>query len=294
MPVTVLDDLSSGKRSNLPDNHGITLVQGDIADAALVDRLVAEASVVYHLAAIAAVQVCEHEPERANRTNVIGTDTIFEAAARHGKPVVYASSAAVYGDNPALPLSEESATGPLGNYGKQKLANEVSAARFASRGLKSVGLRFFNVYGTRQDPSSPYSGVISKFMKNAASGLPLTFFGDGEQTRDFVYVGDIVKALLNGAEFARGTPLSPNMAPTGADVFNVCTGTATSLKQLAYTIGSALELSTVDMQHAEARSGDIRHSLGNPTKIMTAFQVRHWTPLLQGLSTMTGEVQHAA
>lgn len=267
--VTVLDDLSSGKRDNL--NQAATLVLGDVADPAAVASAADSADVIFHLAAIASVQVCENEPERAARTNVTGSETLFAAAAQRGIPVIYASSAAVYGDNPNLPLSEDSATGPLGNYGRHKLANEVSAA---ASGAVSVGLRFFNVYGPRQDAASPYSGVISKFMSNAASGKPLTFFGDGEQTRDFIYVADIVALLMKSWQNAKGSM-----------VLNGCTGSKTSLKQLASTIGSVVG-KPLATRHDDARAGDIRHSLGNPQRARDILNFDASTPLEHGLKEL--------
>lgn len=277
--VRVLDNLSSGKTENL--NANATLAQGDVADAALVAKLVGEADAVFHLAAIASVQVCEQEPEVAGKTNVTGTELIFKAAAAKGIPVVYASSAAVYGDNPELPLSETSKTGPLGNYGKHKLQNEVIAA--ANKGAPSVGLRFFNVYGPRQDARSPYSGVISKFMSNAMKAKPLTFFGDGGQTRDFIYVGDIVQLLMAAHTHA-----------SGCEVFNGCTGTQTSLKELAASILSVTGSASAT-QHEDSRAGDIRHSLGSPLKAANILSFTAKTSLSDGLAELhKSEVAHAA
>ena len=277
--VRVLDDLSSGNLANL--NPNATLTQGDVADAALVAALVAEADAVFHLAAIASVQVCEQQPELAARTNVTGTELIFNEAAKKNIPVVYASSAAVYGDNPELPLAETSKTGPLGNYGKHKLQNEVIAA--ANKGAPSVGLRFFNVYGPRQDARSPYSGVISKFMSNAVAAKPLTFFGDGGQTRDFIYVGDIVSLLMAAHKHAKG-----------CEVFNGCTGKQTSLKELASAILSVTG-SASTTQHEDARSGDIRHSLGSPLKASNIMSFTAKTSLQDGLGELyRSEVAHAA
>ncbi len=273
--VTILDDLSTGARSNAP--KAATIVEGDIADAALVATLVAGADALFHLAAVASVQVCEEQPELAHRTNVQATELLFKAAAEKKIPVVYASSAAIYGDNPVLPLGEGATPAPLGAYGRHKLENEHIAARYAaSHGLASVGLRFFNVYGPRQDPRSPYSGVISKFVANAQAGLPLTFFGDGGQTRDFIYVGDIVALLL--AAWAKAA---------GAQAFNGCTGRATSLKELAAAIGAALG-TPIATQHAEARTGDIRHSLGNPQRAASALGFEARTELVDGLKALIG------
>lgn len=290
MPVTVLDDLSSGKRSNfiLPMGDLVTLgavnlVEGDAADTDLVAELVAEAEAVYHLAAIASVPVCSAEPARATRTNVAGTQAVFDAVAAAQNatgriiPVVYASSAAVYGDNPNIPLRERETPAPINLYGEHKLENERIAARaFAQHGVHSVGLRFFNVYGPRQDPSSPYSGVISKFIDNARAGKPLTIFGDGEQSRDFVFVRDVVQCMVQSAQQVRGYAV--------ATVFNVGTGTATNLKQLAATIGEVLGANNLTLDFQPARMGDIRHSLADSTALMEALAVTRWTPLPQGLA----------
>ena len=144
--------------------------------------------------------------------------------------------------------------------------------------MQSVGLRFFNVYGPRQDPSSPYSGVISKFVDGARAGHGgLTIFGDGEQTRDFIYVGDVVRMLVSAAQ-----------STEGASIFNVCTGTATNLKQLAQMIGELSGRSSIAIAFKEPRHDDIRHSLGDPSCITGMFGTHHWTPLAQGLQEMLG------
>lgn len=265
--VTVLDDLSNGRRENV--HPRATLVVGDVAEAALVSSLMSNMDGVFHLAAIASVQVCEMEPARAEATNITGTENIFAAASATGTPVIYASSAAVYGDNPNIPLGEDAATVPLGNYGRQKLENEKIAARQPT--VPSVGLRFFNVYGPRQDPASPYCGVISIFMKRASEGVPLTFFGDGEQTRDFIYVGDVVNLLMAAHANARGQ-----------SVVNGCTGIATSLKQLAATIGT-VRARPITTTHADPRGGDIRHSLGNPSRASALLGFTARTMLADGL-----------
>lgn len=279
--VRVIDNLSTGKRSNLPS--AVAFSEGDITDASLLQPLVAQADAVFHLAAIASVAVCENEPAVAARTNVTGTETVFAAALAQGKPVIYASSAAVYGDNDALPLMETADPRPLGNYGAQKLQNEQLAKTMHAQGLRSVGLRFFNVYGPRQDARSPYSGVISKFMAQAVAGKPLTFFGDGEQTRDFIYVGDIVALLIAAWR-----------AALGCELFNGCTGVQTSLKQLAAAIGQAAG-APVSTEHAPARSGDIRHSLGSPLKAANILNFNARTSLGDGLASLyASEAAHAA
>lgn len=280
--VAVLDNLSSGKRENL--NPKAILIEHDVSHPYAAQQLVPQVDVVFHLAAIASVQVCENEPEKAQATNVNGTLNIFSFAAKHNKPVIYASSAAVYGDNPQLPLTEQSATGPLGNYGKHKLLNEVAARQMHEQfGLKSVGLRFFNVYGPRQDAASPYSGVISKFMANARTNQPLTFFGDGTQTRDFIYVGDLVNLLMQAWQNA-----------TGCLVLNGCTGKATNLTQLAFAIINTTDSKSIT-QHAEPRAGDIRHSLGSPDQALAMLGFTARTTLEHGLKALfESEARHVA
>lgn len=270
--VTILDNLSTGKQSNAPASA--QLVVGDVADTQCVSDLVGKADLVYHLAAIASVEQCERDAEGTHRTNFIGTKNILDAAAASPKKplVVYASSAAVYGDNPNLPLSEDAQTAPLGNYGKDKLAGENYAK---DTNIPSVGLRFFNVFGPRQDARSPYSGVISKFVERTLAEQPLTYFGDGEQTRDFIYVGDIVKLLLAAADTKPGTAM----------IANGCTGKATSLKQLVSVISEIVGHSP-RTEMAAPRQGDIRHSLGNPAQAEALFGFKATTSLKEGLSAL--------
>jgi UDP-glucose 4-epimerase len=269
--VTVLDDLSTGSRENL--NHSASFIKGSVADSALVKSLGAQVEAVVHLAAIASVPVCDNEPARAARTNIEGTNAVFAAATVRGIPVVYASSAAVYGDNPRLPLAESETPRPLGNYGAHKYENEATAKRYAGR-VPSIGLRFFNVYGPRQDPRSPYSGVISIFATRATAGQPLTIFGDGEQTRDFIYVGDVVRLILRALDHAKGVA-----------VFNGCTGQATSLTQLASAVSNATG-KPIEIQYENARVGDIRHSRGDPTHAMQALDFQATTAIADGLAAL--------
>ena len=275
--VTVLDNLSSGNRDHL--DPLARLLVGDVADAALVSSLVARAEAVIHLAAVASVEACNNDWLNAHRTNLTGTVTVFDAARPNKTPVIYASSAAIYGDNPALPLAETAVSNPLSAYGLDKLSCEKQAAiGWNFHGIPSVGLRFFNVYGPRQDASSPYSGVISKFVAAARAGAPLTFFGDGEQTRDFIYVEDVVSLITLALTHH-----------AGARVVNGCTGTATSLKQLAHAIGEATGL-PITTQHAAPKAGDIRHSLGAPELAKSLLQFQSHTSLSVGLKQL---VTHA-
>src|SRR5579862_232702 len=231
--VRVLDDLSTGKRANIPASA--ELVIGDVADPSAIARAIGGVDGIFHLAAVASVQRSTEDWIGCHRTNLTGSIAVFDAArrarAKAPLPVVYASSAAVYGDNPAVPLRENATLQPLSAYGADKLGSELHGRVAAHvHGVPTTGLRFFNVYGPRQDPRSPYSGVISIFCDRLRAGRAITIFGDGSQTRDFVYVGDVVAALA--AAMAR---LVAAPQPLG-DVVNVCTGRATAVGALAATI----------------------------------------------------------
>lgn len=275
--VTVLDDLSSGDARRL--DPAARLVEGSVTDAEQVARAVAGADAVFHLAAIASVARCNEDLSASHRVNLGGFVNILEASAgRQARPaLVYASSAAVYGDNPETPLQETAQTRPLSPYGADKLGCELHAAAAATvHGVRSTGLRFFNVYGPGQDPGSPYSGVISRFHDAAARGVGLTIFGDGLQTRDFVFVEDVVDSLLAAANRAEGEP---------AAVLNVCTGRETSILELAASL-SGLTGRPLDITHAEGRAGDIRRSAGDPANLARILGARPATPLAAGLKIL--------
>lgn len=250
--VRVLDDLSTGRQQNLP--FGVGLVVGDVADAALVAEAMEGVDGCFHLAAIASVEKGVTDWIGCHRANLTGAVTVFDAARRQPvpPPVVYASSAAVYGEVTTIPITEDTPCAPLSAYGADKLGCELHA-RVASHvhGVPTVGLRFFNVYGPRQDPKSPYSGVISIFSERIAAGRPITIYGDGGQTRDFVYVGDVVRALI----------AAMSLRPEQARVFNVSSGVATSVTALAMLIGD-LAGRPVEIVRQPPRAGEIRHSLG--------------------------------
>ncbi|CAO3435377.1 NAD-dependent epimerase/dehydratase family protein [Azospirillum endophyticum] len=282
--VRVLDDLSTGKRGNLPD--GVPVMVGDVADAEAVRAAMAgedgagEGKAVdgcFHLAAVASVDRSREAWLETHHANLSGTIAVFDAARRANPagpvPVIYASSAAVYGDNPDMPLTEESATRPLSAYGADKLGCELHA-RVADgvHGVPTAGFRFFNVYGPRQDPKSPYSGVISIFAGRIARGEPITVNGDGEQVRDFIFVKDLVRYLTA----AMGHP------QPGAPVYNVCTGRPTSVNRLAEVLAE-LSGRPLDRRYGPARPGDIRTSIGDPSRLVATFGMSCDTPLEDGL-----------
>lgn len=273
--VTVLDDLSTGKRENLPASVPVTV--GTIADPSVVDAAMAGMDGCFHLAAVASVDRSREAWLETHHTNLSGTIAVFDAARRANPngpvPVVYASSAAVYGDNPAMPLREDATTRPLSAYGADKLGCELHA-RVADgvHGVPTTGFRFFNVYGPRQDPKSPYSGVISIFAGRIARGQPITINGDGEQVRDFIYVKDLVRCLTAAMDAPRA----------GAPVYNICTGVPTTVNRLAEVLAS-LSGRALDRSHGPARPGDIRVSIGDPTALRAAFGLSCGTSLEDGL-----------
>lgn len=270
--VRVLDNLSTGHLANL--SPGVSFQHGDVADPHAVRRAMAGAEGCVHLAAIASIERGVQDPLGTHRVNLTGFIAVADAAAARGIPLVYASSAAAYGDAAPLPLMETALPRPLSTYGADKLGCEHHArALGAARGLRSTGLRFFNVFGPRQDPRSPYSGVISIFLNRLSRGEDVTIFGDGGQTRDFVHVSDVVAALLAALDAASAE----------APVFNVCTGVPTSVLELAATAASLLG-TTLRHRHGPPRAGEIRHSLGSRALAAGTLGLGSPMPLRDGLA----------
>jgi UDP-glucose 4-epimerase len=271
--VRVLDDLSTGLEANLAP--GATLIRGDVADPAAAGAAMEGVEGCFHLAAIASVERGVQDWLGTHRANLTGTITLLDAAARRGGvPVVYASSAAVYGDAASPPLAEDAPTRPLSAYGADKLGCELHArVAGAVHGVPTLGLRFFNVFGPRQDPRSPYSGVISVFCDRLSRGEAVQVFGDGAQTRDFVFVADVAAALLAAM---------PAASPT-APVLNVCTGRPTSVLELAREVASLCD-GAPDLRHGPPRAGEIRHSLGSRARGAAALGLPPPTGLREGLA----------
>ncbi len=257
--VRVLDDLSTGKRANVDPRAELTI--GDVGDPATVARAASGVDGIAHLAAIASVQRGNEDWAGTHRTNLTAAIHVFDAArrAKAGSPVpvVYASSAAIYGDNPELPLAETARPRPLSAYGADKLGCELHArVGGVVHGVPTAGFRFFNVFGPRQDPKSPYSGVISIFADRVRAGAACRIQGDGGQARDFVYVADVVAALRAGLAAASAE----------APVFNVGTGISTRIVDLALIL-QHLAGSKAGPEFTDARAGDIRLSLCDPAKL---------------------------
>lgn len=281
--VRVLDDFSTGKRENLEgaealaEAHGahFQLMNCDVRDDFRVRDALDGCSAVAHLAAVASVTLSVEDPVGANSVTHGGTVNIVRRAVEAGVPrVVLASSCAVYGDAAHLPVAETSPLRPLSPYATAKLASEEACAAAAdAEGITAVCLRFFNVYGPRQDPTSEYSGVISRFMSAAASGEAVTVYGDGRQTRDFVYVGDVAQALTQ----ALLKPLS------GCSVANIGSSTQTSLLDI---LGRLEELSGQPMGRgfAPPRTGDIRDSCADTGRAAWVLGWRATTEFSDGLS----------
>lgn len=261
--VVVVDDFSTGHPENLR-GFDVTLVEGSVTDLSLLKEVFAGADGVFHEGAIASVPKSVADPLATHQANLTGTLAVLLAARDAGvRKVVLASSSAVYGESPELPKQESMLPEPLSPYAVSKLAGEHYAAAFSRLyGLQTVCLRYFNVFGPRQDPSSPYSGVISIFADRVLAGKPITIYGDGEQTRDFVYVADVVRANLRAME------------GDTEGVFNIARGQTTSLNALAETMMRTAG-KNVEVGHEEVRAGDIRHSCADITR---AEQVLGWTP----------------
>lgn len=287
--VTVFDSLRSGKLENLAavrDDPQLTIVQGDVRDLDATCRVAEGKDGVFHFAALVSVPTSIESPQLSFDINVGGSQHVLEAARRAGaRRVVLASSAAVYGDNPDLPLDESARPTPLSPYGAHKrLMEELGETYHTVFGLDVVVLRFFNVYGHRQDATSPYSGVISLFLRQLLNDEPVTIYGDGQQTRDFIYVADVVATLERA--MAQPGPLFR--------VYNVGSGVETRVAELAALL-QALTGSGAPVVHAPARTGDIVRSCADAQAIARELGVCPAHALRDGLSRLVAlERQGAA
>ena len=250
--VRVFDNFSFGKAANLTQVEGqVEIISGDLLDPAALNQAMSGVRVVFHQAALRSVPFSVENPALVNRVNVEGTLNVFVAARDAGvKRVVYASSSSVYGKSPTLPKREQDMPAPISPYAASKVAGEYYGKVFTELyGLETVGLRYFNVYGPRQDPNSQYAAVIPRFVNWAFQGEPLEIHGDGLQSRDFTYIDNVVSANLQAAESQLGA----------GEVFNVGQGRSHTLLEvvdlLEDIIGTKLQL-----LHIAARAGDVRHT----------------------------------
>ena len=253
--VVVLDDMSSGKEDNLAEVRSkITFMKGSITDIEVVQKAMVQADYVIHLAARTSVPRSVKDPVDTNRINVDGTLNVLVAARDNKvKRVVFAASSSAYGDTPTLPKSEDMQPVPISPYGVSKYVGELYAQAFGRcYGLENVCLRYFNIFGPRQDPDSPYSGVLSRFSTAFIDSTSPVVFGDGEQTRDFTYVENAVQANILACE-----------APSASGrTFNVGTGHAVSLNQVLEMLQKASG-KTLETKYEPSREGDIRDSLAD-------------------------------
>ncbi len=279
--VAGLDDFSSGKRENaalLARHPNFTLVEGSIADPDAALRAVAGATWVFHLAAIPSVPLSVAEPERTNAVNVGGTVNLLETARKAGvQRVVLACSCAAYGDGPEQPKHEGLVPRPMSPYAAQKIACELYAQTYTrAYGLPCVALRFFNVYGPRQDPKSEYAAAIPRFTTRLLQGQRPIVFGDGLQTRDFVHISDVVRANLLAA--------TSDKAP--GEVVNVASGMSSSLIDLIATLKQVIGSSAagLEIEHQPPRAGDLRESSADISKARALLGYEPRVQLKEGLA----------
>jgi len=280
--VTVLDNLSNGKLENLVgvfDNPKFIFRRGDILDKSLLNEVFEGVDSVVHLAALIDISASVADPRQNHEVNIDGTFNLLHAATQHNvKKFVFASSTAVYGDVKTLPVQENIALHPISPYAASKVAGEAYCCAFAGCfGLETVALRFFNIYGLRSG-KSPYSGVITKFIQKISSGEALTVDGDGEQTRDFIHVSDIVKAVI----------LALGQSGLKGEVFNVCTGVPISINELVATLKTVTGKNP-NVKYGPARIGDIRNSYGDPALAQEHLGFKASVDLTRGLQMLLEE-----
>ena len=260
--VQVIDNLLTGHERNLDDVRGrVSFHRADICDYGAIAPLIQDAGTVFHLAAIPSVPRSIHEPVPSHEVNINGTFNVFRAAAEGNvRRVVYAASSSAYGDTLVLPKVETMAPNPKSPYAAQKLMGEYYASVFAGCfGLETVALRFFNVYGPRQDPTSPYSGILSIFMRCLIEKRPPTIFGDGEQTRDFTYVEDVADLVIKASR-------APAEVCSG-NVYNAGNGGRYSLNYI-WDLLQQIEGVSIPANYGPPRAGDVRDSQADTTAAM--------------------------
>jgi nucleoside-diphosphate-sugar epimerase len=273
--VRILDNFSSGNMNNVSGFQGdLEIIEGDIRNIDTVHNAVQNMDVIFHEAAFVSGPRSILEPRDCFSVNIIGTENVLEEARKAKvRRVVLASSAAVYGDTVSFPLSEDAVLLPLSPYAASKSINEIYTRLYTHTfGLQVVALRYFNVYGPRQSPGSMYAAAIPGFIQRLLDGQTITIFGDGTQTRDLIFIEDVVRANLLAAKI-------PNAAGM---VFNICTGNETSVNLLVKTL-RLLFPGSFDPEFADPREGDIYRSVGNPNRSKETLGFESKTSLSQGL-----------
>lgn len=281
--VRVVDSLITGKRANLAHLPGVEFLEGDLADASVCRRAVEGLDFVLHQAAIPSVPRSVQDPVTSNRANVDGSLNLLVAARDAGvKRLVYAGSSSVYGDTPTLPKREEMPANPRSPYALQKFVAEQYCQMFTRLyGFETVTIRYFNVFGPRQDPGSPYSGVVSLFATALLAGRQPLIYGDGRQTRDFTYVSNVVDGVLRACE-------APKVA---GEVINVATGSRTSLNELLRTMNRILG---TDLQaiYLDVRAGDVKDSQADISKARSLLGYVPHVLLEEGLAKTIAWCRH--
>ncbi|NCX93653.1 MAG: SDR family oxidoreductase [Gammaproteobacteria bacterium] len=271
--VVVLDNLKTGYEKNIKPflDQGVTLIKGSIMDHQALEKAFEGATTVFHLAALISVPESMEKKREYFEINTLGTLSVLDMAVKTGvKNVVLSSSAAVYGDSPVIPKVENMPLQPLSPYAISKLDGEYLCQLYRRQhGLNATALRYFNVFGPRQDPKSQYAAAVPIFIDKALKGEPITIFGDGEQTRDFIYVKDIVQANYLAAE-------------KGGDVFNVAWGGKITINELAKTIIQLMN-SKSEVVYLPERPGDIKHSMANNQKLVNELGFKASSDLKSGL-----------
>lgn len=273
--LIVLDDLSTGSRANLAGLENVELVEGSILDESLLRGIVDGVDAIVHLAAIPAVARSLDDPRASHEANATGTVAILEAARRRGTYVVVASSSSVYGRGVTMPTPEHHPTRPVSPYAASKLATESYALAYArSFRLPVLVFRFFNVFGPLQRADHAYAAVIPAFVSAAVTGRPVTIDGDGTQTRDFTYVGDVAAVITDAVE----------RMVTADDPLNLAFGSRTSLLSLVSELEDLLGRA-VEVRHGPPRPGDVHDSQSDPTRLVEHFPSVLPTPLHLGLKS---------
>jgi len=273
--VRVLDNFSSGKRENLASFQGdLEILEGDLRDVEVIKAAVRAVDLVFHLAAFISVPQSMLEPENCFAVNVAGTISLLEAARQAGvRKVVLSSSTAVYGNTDKFPTDEETPLKPLSPYALSKQVNELYARLYTQTfNLPVTALRYFNVYGPRQQPDSAYAAAIPIFAQRLVNGEPITIYGDGKQSRDFIFVKDVVRANLLAAE-----------SDAAGEAFNICSGHEISMLDLLEEL-SEISPHQPEVRFEAPRPGDIYRSLGNPKKAAADLGFRAGTSLADGLA----------
>lgn len=275
--IIIFDNLSVGTLDRIPQKENITFYKGDITDKNALLDAGKNVDVIVHLAAIVSVSVCENNPDLCSRNNIAGTQNIFEVAKElQIKKVIYASSAAVYGNLNSSSITETDEVHPISQYGISKLENEKTAEKYEDT-ISSIGLRFFNIYGPGLNMANAYPSVLIAFFQKIKQNEALTIFGDGKQTRDFIHVTDIAQAIIRSIE----------AETSGSHVYNVGTGTETSIIDLAEKIKSFIPETEISFQ--PKRDFDIEQSCADISKIKKELNFEPNKKIIDDLSELTEE-----